>query len=287
MKEMRSFFAGLILFAATSFMFAESQGEKAFKENRPGDAVILIEEEINNGEASAAAYNYLGLAYSQLGNYEKSIEAFKKGLSTPGTNKKLLAFNQGNSYFAIKQYNDAVKSYSMALAADSTYYTALLNRANAYLMAGTYKEAVNDYSKYIVVVPDDPQKEEIQRLIEALSGELKRIEEEEKFAAMEAARIAEEERLLAEELERQRIAEEKRIEQERLAREEQERKERIEREAREAEERRIEEERKAAEAERRRKLLEDVANSLHNTDSTNMSSGAEDIIDYEQEAELD
>lgn len=287
MKEFRSFAVVLVLFAMTSYMFAESQGEKAFKENRPEDAIILIEDEINSGDAAPVVYNYLGLAYYQIGNYEKSIEAFGKGLSTSGTNKKLLAFNQGNSYFALKKYNEAAKSYSMTLVADSTYYAALLNRANAYLMMGNYREASDDYKKYIVVVPDDPQKEEIQKLIDALSSEIARIAEEERFAALEAERIAEEERLLAEEMERQRIAEERRIEQERLAREEQERKERIEREAREAEERRIEEERRAAEAERRRKLLEDVANSLHNTDSTNMSSGAEDIIDYEQEAELD
>lgn len=287
MKEIRSFIALMILFTSASYMFAESQGEKAFKENRPEQAITLLQEEITRDEASAAAYNYLGLAYFQLGDYDKSIEAFAKGLSTPGTNKKLLAYNQGNTYFTKKEYNEAVKSYSMALTADPKYYSALLNRANAYLMTGVYKESVNDYKKYIEAVPEDPQREEIERLINALAGELQRIEEEERFAAMEAERIAEEERLLAEEMERQRIAEEKRIEKERLAREEQERKERLEREAREAEERRIEEEKRAAEAERRRKLLEEVANSLQNTDSTNMQSGAEDLIDYEQDAELD
>ena len=45
--------------------------------------------------------------------------------------------------------------------------------------------------------------------------------------------------------------------------------------------------RRQEEAERRRKLLEDVANSLQNTDSTNMTSGTEDLIDYDYESELD
>ena len=72
-------------------------------------------------------------------------------------------------------------------------------------------------------------------------------------------------------MEEERIAEERRKEEERIA-----------------EEKRLAEEKKRAEeAERRRKLLEDVANSLHNTDSTSLSSGAEDLIDYEQESELD
>ena len=42
-----------------------------------------------------------------------------------------------------------------------------------------------------------------------------------------------------------------------------------------------------AENERRQKLLEDVQNSLQGNDSTNVSSGADDIIDYEYEGELD
>ena len=42
-----------------------------------------------------------------------------------------------------------------------------------------------------------------------------------------------------------------------------------------------------AEDERRKKLLEDVANSLQNTDSTNLTSGAEDLLEYDLEGELD
>ena len=42
-----------------------------------------------------------------------------------------------------------------------------------------------------------------------------------------------------------------------------------------------------AEDERRKKLLEDVANSLQSSDSTNLTSGAEDLIDYDLEGELD
>ena len=42
-----------------------------------------------------------------------------------------------------------------------------------------------------------------------------------------------------------------------------------------------------AENERRQKLLEDVQNSLQGNDSTNVSSGADDIIDLNYEGELD
>ena len=56
---------------------------------------------------------------------------------------------------------------------------------------------------------------------------------------------------------------------------------------REAEQAAAEAARKAEEEERRRKLLEEVANSLQQTDTTNMTAGAEDVLDYEYESELD
>ncbi len=257
-------------------VFAESEGEKAFKTNNPNEAVLLLEKEVAAGTASLNAYNYLGLSYYQLGDYLNSIDAFTRGLSTPGTNKKILAYNQGNSYYAIKDYRSAIKSYTLALTADPLYYDALLNRANANLMGDDIANALTDYKKYITVVPDDPQRETIERLIAALETEQQNREVQKAVAAQEAERMAEEEKRVQEEIERMRIEDEKRFaeEQERLA-------------AQEAERQRIENEKKALEAERRRKLLEEVANSLQNTDSTNMSAGAEDLIEYDQEAELD
>ena len=257
-------------------IFAETEGEKAFKENRPSDAIILLENEINDGSASSDAYNFLGLSYYQLGNYEKSVEIFEKGLEIPKTNKKILAFNQGNSYFAMKNYQEAIKKYSLAFTADSNFTKALLNRANAYLMANEFQSALNDYEKYIILEPEDSQKGEILLMIDALKKEIERQIEEEKILALEAERLAEEEKRLQEEMARLKE------EEERLAAEEN-----AKRQAEEAERLRVEEEKRALEAERRRKLLEDVANSLQNTDSTNMSAGTEDLIDYETEGELD
>jgi len=252
-----------------SLIFAESEGEKLFKSNRPAEALLFLEDDIKNGTASSAAYNYLGLAYYQTGDYPNSVDAFARGLKVPATNKKVLSFNQGNAYFAMGDYENAAKSFSLALSADPKYTQALLNRANAYLMAQKYSETISDYERYIVMEPNDVQRPKIEELLALLKQEVARQEEEERLAAEEAARIAEEEKRMAEELARQR-EEEERLEAERRAEEE-----------------RLAEIKRQEEAERRRKLLEDVANSLQNTDSTNMTSGTEDLIDYDFESELD
>ena len=79
MKRLNKIIYILCLMAFFSvYAFAESDGEKAFKNNNPSLAVMLLEQELEAGTASASAYNYLGLSYYQLGNYEKSVEAFAK-----------------------------------------------------------------------------------------------------------------------------------------------------------------------------------------------------------------
>lgn len=259
----------LIFLAVSLRLYAETEGEKLFRSNKPDQAAPVLEKEIISGKASSNAYNYLGLCYFQMGNYQKSVEAFNRGINAPGTDKKILAFNQGNSYYAMGDYANAAKSYSLTIAVDPSYTKALLNRANTYLMAKEYPKCIKDYELFLQLEPNDPQRPQIEEILALLRKHAKEEEERVLREQQEAQRRKEEEERLKKELDRQKQ------EEERLARE------KAEEEARLAEEKRRQEE------EERRKLLEDVANSLQNADSTNMTSGAEDIIDYNQTSELD
>lgn len=286
--------AVFLIFYYSGCCFGESAGESLFKQNKSEEAVIFLEQEIENGTASLDAHNFLGLAYCQNGDFEKAVNAFERGLRTPGTNKKVLSYNQGNAFFMQKDYANAVKCYSLSLAADKTFYKAMLNRANAYLIQEGYENALKDYSNYILAVPDDPQKEEILDIIKVLTEEVDKLIEERRIAQeAEAEQKAEEERLNA--AREQMYAEEQqsllqmREEIERKSARQKEDAERRLAEEIEFEEklRKIEEERKAMEAERRRRILEEVERSLQNTDSTSLTSGTEDLIEYDQESELE
>lgn len=406
-------------------MFSQSQGESLFKENKSKEAVQVLENEILNGLVTANTYNFLGLGYYQIGEYSKSIDAFNRGLAAQPTLSKILMYNQGNTYYAMKDYTSAIRCYSDVLKENPTFYDALLNRANALLMANQLKNARGEYIDYIAKCPEDPQRPEIERLIKALEDEITRREEEERLLAEQNkakweeydasindeevvqeeeknpdweevdARIAEEkkketppvtpteepkteweqvdykfteqkqeipktpwekvneeklsvtekdkipdelvtmedewqnisdedqellkeldksskeerEKWLAEqkrqkELEKQReiekeneiknaeklrkqqLEEEERLTKVRREEEDRLRKQKIEDEERLAREK-LMEEMMRAENERKQKLLENVANSLQNSQTTNMTSGADDIIDYDLEGELD
>ena len=160
-----------------------SQGEKLFKENKAKEAAQVLENEILNGQISANTYNFLGLSYYQLGEYGKSVDAFDRGIKAQPTNTKILAFNKGNSYYAMKDYTSAVSAYSQSLADDENFYDALLNRANSLLMANQLKNAKSDYEKFVEKCPQDQQKGKIEALIKALTDELARREEEARLLA--------------------------------------------------------------------------------------------------------
>ncbi len=413
MKTKLKSFVFIILIIFGSYIYAQtgsvergngiSRGESLFKENNAKDAVQVLEYEIINGQVSDNSYNFLGLGYYQLGEYEKSIDAFKRGIKAQPDNVKILSYNMGNSYYALKNYSAATTCYSDALKADPLFYGAILNRANALLMAGQLTSAKDDYIDFLRKCPDDPQHERIELLIKALEEEIARREEEARLLAeqnkaqweeydgsladnkktpfspdweeVEAGleneknvnedpeweringeavqaladnskqekidnskdkdigsefdwerlehdnshelavseepvddeedwlTFSEEELDEMKELERQSreehekwLANERQRAQEIANREAQTRQkeqqnaleeERKIREQLIEEMRKVEEERLKAEEERRKKLLEDVANSLQGSDSTNLTSGAEDLIDYDLEGELD
>ena len=408
--KLKGFITAILIFSA-AYLSAQnaantngglSRGETLFKENEAKDAVQVLEYEIMNGQISDNSYNFLGLGYYQLGEYEKSLDAFRRGLKVQPDNKKILSYNMGNTYYALKDYASAITAYSDAMNAEPSFYEALLNRANALLMAGQLNSAKDDYIDFIGKCPDDPQRERIELLIQALEEEIARREEEARLLAEQnKAKWEEYDGNLAEKKnengrpdweeveagldntrnksdnpewerihnenpgavadnsnqqkiddtnkdygsefdweklehdneqsvsaveevvsddedwltfsdaelnEMKKLEEESREEHEKWLENERrrahelatrealekqkEQEQSLENERRLREQlieemRKVDEDRRKAEDDRRKKLLEDVANSLQGTDSTNLTSGAEDLIEYDLEGELD
>ena len=276
----RKFFLILAIITMSVFsLFASDAyetGYNLFTTNKPAEAIPYLESALNDVAVSPSVYVYLGIAYYQTGKYPESLDIFKRGLSASGTNKRIIAFNAGNSAYAMRDYATAEEMFSLASVADPAFAAPVLNRANARLSQDKLQGALEDYQRYLVLDPYSSQRAEVEAIIRALQGEMVYREEEKERLAQEEQRMKEEEARI--QAENQRIAEEKaeaaRKEAERLAAE------------RAAEEARLEAQREA-EAERRRRLLEEVAASLQDTETTGMNAGSEGVIEYEYESELD
>ena len=276
----RKFFLILAIITMSVFsLFASDAyetGYNLFTTNKPAEAIPYLETALNDLAVSPSVYVYLGIAYYQTGKYPESLDIFKRGLSASGTNKRIIAFNAGNSAYAMRDYATAEEMFSLASVADPAFAAPVLNRANARLSQDKLQGALEDYQRYLVLDPYSSQRAEVEAIIRALQGEMVYREEEKERLAQEEQRMKEEEARI--QAENQRIAEEKaeaaRKEAERLAAE------------RAAEEARLAAQREA-EAERRRRLLEEVAASLQDTETTGMNAGSEGVIEYDYESELD
>lgn len=263
------------VFLAVASLFAQDasagfeEGEKLFRQNKPKEAIPLFEKALSVQPVNPLVYVYLGIAYYQTGSFSKSLDICMAGVALPGTNNRVLAFNAGNSAFALGDYAKAEECYSLASAADETNAAPVLNRSNAILKQGRIEDAVSSYEKFLAMAPDDEQSPKVHELINALKGELDRRAQEKVKQEQEAARMKEEaERIVAAKAEADRVAAEKAV-------------------ADKAEADRHAAEEAAAAAERRRKLLEDVAASLQNTDTEKMSAGTEDVMEYDNESQLE
>lgn len=261
-----------------------SDAVELFHTNRPLEAIPLFQESLSKGNASPEIYNYLGLAYYQTGQMQKSFETYQIGLLMPDTDKKTLYFNAGNVAFALGYYDRADELYTYALSKDPYFSSATLNRANARMKSLQYEWAVDDYKTYLELAPDSEQRENIEKLIALLTRQIEEGQlntqnlNQRQMSAMVQQQI--EQSLAAQQSEQAaaQAAQQAAWEQQRA----QEEAERAEAEAKAAAQK------KQEEAERRQKLLQAAARAIQSSASqTNSSAGAEEVKDYVHDEELD
>jgi len=161
---------------------ALQEGEKLFLENRPQEALPLLEQALNENPDNERLYLYLGIVYEQLASPDKSIQVMRRGLGVARGVKDLLYFNLGNNLFRQKEYTLAEQMYSNALEVNRVLEDAVLNRANARLELESYAGARTDYIEYLRLAPATPQREPIEKIIALLGGmldEAQRLQQEE------------------------------------------------------------------------------------------------------------
>ncbi len=169
-----------------------SEGERLFRENKPAEAIPMLFQATQGASPNPKSFIYLGLCYQQTGKYADAISAFMKGTSAPGTDRKALFFNAGTVYYIQKLFAEAEAMYTRSIDIDSAYAPAYLNRGNARVQQSAFKGAVEDYRTYLTLDPATWQADAIRQLIDLLSGEVSRQEDEiARLAAEKAAAEAE------------------------------------------------------------------------------------------------
>lgn len=159
-------------------------------ENKPEDAITWLELALTEDSENNKIYNYLGIAYEQIGEYKKAIDTYNRGLSYAGDLKSVFFTNIGNNLGLLGDYDSAINYYTQAMEFGYNG-DALRNRAGEYLRKQLYDGALADYKLYMSMETAPYQGDEIKKIIDLLEHKLdeiamQKIEEERKRLEEEA-----------------------------------------------------------------------------------------------------
>jgi len=122
---------------------------------RIAEAKELLEEMIiGSPEDTFVLYN-LGMCYSELGNYQASIETLEKCIEYDPVNSNAYVA-LGFSYMKASREKDAEEPFLKALEIDPKNIYALQNLGSLYAMEKNYVSAVNTFRKAELINPNYP-----------------------------------------------------------------------------------------------------------------------------------
>ena len=143
-----------IAYCATTRQPDDDEYVKAMKSS-PRYAIGKISEQINQND------NWLwrmhrGLLFEYVGDYRKAIADYEAIELKYGADAELYSY-KAESYRQLGLMDDAIEQMTNAIALgdNGSFLYCILSRADYYRLAGKYREAIADFTKYIEQKPTD------------------------------------------------------------------------------------------------------------------------------------
>jgi tetratricopeptide (TPR) repeat protein len=119
----------------------------------PKKAIVYLNNAVKLKPDYVEAYNNRGLAYFNLGQYQRAIEDYNKALSLKPDFAKAY-YNRGSAYRHLGKHQRAIEDYDNALRLKPDFADAYYNRGAAYDDFGQYQRAIEDYNEALRLKPD-------------------------------------------------------------------------------------------------------------------------------------
>jgi tetratricopeptide (TPR) repeat protein len=149
-KEKINYFITLILLTIL-FYFASLTNNRC---KIWSDSITLWTTDIKAyPELDKVAYNNLGNAYSDAGDYEKAISVYNRVISIDSQYTDAY-LNRGNAYLKKGDYEKAINDYNTVIKLNPNHAKAYLHRASAYTYKKEYDKAIIDFNKAIELKPN-------------------------------------------------------------------------------------------------------------------------------------
>ncbi len=123
---------------------------------------------LKGNEKAATIYASIGEAYSALNKLEEAAAYFKESMALYPPKDAAVAYNVAEILFNGGMTDEAIQYYQLAISLkpDTPLYYSKLGYA--YLNKGEFKPAVENFEKFVKMVPDDPQTSTLKSLIDDL-----------------------------------------------------------------------------------------------------------------------
>jgi tetratricopeptide (TPR) repeat protein len=119
----------------------------------PDKAIEYLNNAIKLQPYAANAYEYRGLAYKRLYQYQRAIEDFNESIRLK-PDSYMAYNNRGSVYSDLGLYHTALRDYDQAIRLKPDYAYAYSNRGNVYSDLGQDQRAIEDYNWAICLKPD-------------------------------------------------------------------------------------------------------------------------------------
>ena len=136
--------------------YAEAYGNRGIAYGDLGQYQRAIEDHnqaIRLKPDDALAYNNRGIAYAKLGQHQRAIEDYNQAIRLK-PDDALAYISRGAAYGDLGQYQRAIEDYNESIRLKPDYAMAYYNRGYAYSVLGQYQRAIEDYNQAIRLKPD-------------------------------------------------------------------------------------------------------------------------------------
>jgi Flp pilus assembly protein TadD len=140
------------------------------KAGRLKEAITLYTEVLEKQPNSAEALNWRGMAYDELGEYDKALADLTKAISA-SPNYADAYNNRGEVYRKLKKYREAMADYRKAASLEPNFAEAHYNIAlMAQYVEKNPAEAAKEYEQYLKLKPKAKDKDELLERVKTLKA---------------------------------------------------------------------------------------------------------------------
>jgi type IV pilus assembly protein PilF len=115
------------------------------------------------------AYNNMGWAFYNKGDYEKAINNYKLALRDYPTYAPCHT-NLGLAYEALGRFSEAIEAYNKAITCDPDYTPPYYRVGKLYFQQGQMSDALRALKRFVEIVKEGPEVEEVKALIRRIES---------------------------------------------------------------------------------------------------------------------